>query len=140
MYFSKENFTWLKQLKLILNFVDKTVAYSWYFLSDSFRLLSLIFNTSLSFFLYLIFLYLYLKLVSAIFHNIWKNNVLLGYFERNTLKRNLTYGCFIFPFFHEHIFSPELPCFEKITVRVIETMLATLLLVQMNKTPREKNQ
>ena len=78
-----------------------------------------------------------LKLVSAIFHYFWKNNVLLGYFEGNTLKRNLTCSCFIIPLFHEHLFSPELSCapcllktcFEKITVCVIETMLVTLPLV-----------
>ena len=73
-----------------------------------------------------------------------------GYFERNTLKRNLTYSCFIFPLFHEHLlFSPGLPratrlletsCLEKITVCVIETMLVTLPLVQMNKARREVNQ
>ena len=71
-----------------------------------------------------------------------KNNVLFDYFEQNTLKRSLTYSCFIFPLFHEHLFSHELPraarllktsCFEKITVCVIETMLVTLPLVQMNK-------
>ena len=76
-----------------------------------------------------------LKLVSAIFHYFWKNKVLLGYFERNTLKTNLTYSCFIFPLFNKHLFSAELPhaahlhkisCFEKITVCVIETMLVTL--------------
>ena len=73
----------------------------------------------------------------------------LGYFERNTLKRNLTYSCFIFPLFHEHLFSPGLPraalllktfWFEKITVCVIETILMMLLLVQMNKARREVSQ
>ena len=70
-------------------------------------------------------------------------------FKRNTLKRNLTYSCFIFPLFHDYSFSPELlraarlpktSCFEKITVCVIETMLMTLPLVQMNKARREVNQ
>ena len=83
-----------------------------------------------------------LTLVSDIFHYFWKNNVVLGYFERNTSKRHLTYNFFIFPLFHEHLFSPELPraarllktsCFEKITVFMIETMLLTLPLVQINK-------
>ena len=83
-----------------------------------------------------------LTLVSDIFHYFWKNNVVLGYFERNTSKRHLTYNFFIFPLFHEHLFSPELPraarllktsCFEKITVYMIETMLLTLPLVQINK-------
>ena len=72
-----------------------------------------------------------------------------GYFKRNALKRNLTYSCFIFPLFHEHLFSPGLPratrlletsCLEKITVCVIETMLVTLPLVQMNKARREVGQ
>ena len=90
-----------------------------------------------------------LTLVSDIFHYFWKNNVVLGYFERNTSKRHLTYNFFIFPLFHEHLFSPELPraarllktsCFEKITVYMIETMLLTLPLVQINKARREVNQ
>ena len=89
-----------------------------------------------------------LKLVSAIFHYFLKNNMFLGYFERNTLKRNLTYSCFIFPLFHEHLFSPELPraarllktCFEKITVCAIETMLVALPLLQMNKARRKVSQ
>ena len=51
--------------------------------------------------------------------------MLHGYFERNTLEINLTYSYLIFPLFHEHLFSPELPraahllktsCFEKITM------------------------
>ena len=71
------------------------------------------------------------------------------FFERSTLKRNLTYSCFFFPLFHEHLFSPGLPratrlletsWLEKITVCVIETMLVTLPLVQMNKARREVNQ
>ena len=71
-----------------------------------------------------------------------------GYFERNTLKRNVTYSCFIFPLFDEDSFSLGLPrvtrlletSLEKITVCVIETMLVTLLLVQMNKAQREVSQ
>ena len=90
----------------------------------------------------------FIKLVSAIFHY-FKNNVFLGYFERNTLKGNLIYSCFIFQLFHKHFFIPELPraarlpktsSFEKITVCVIETMLVTLQLVQMNKARREVSQ
>ena len=34
----------------------------------------------------------------------------LGYFERNPLKENLTDRYFIFPLFHKHLFSLELPC------------------------------
>ena len=63
------------------------------------------------------------------------------------MKRNLTYSCFFFPLLHKHLFSPGLPrstrlletsCLEKITVCVIETMLVTLLLVQMNKARRSE--
>ena len=84
----------------------------------------------------------FLKLVSAIF------KIFLRYFERSTLKRNLTYSCFFFPLFHEHLFSPglrratrllETSWLEKVTVCVIETMLAMLPLVQMNKVRREVN-
>ena len=89
-----------------------------------------------------------LKLLSAIFHYFYKTNVFLCYFEQSTLKRNLTYSCFFFPLFHEHLFCPGLPCathlletscLEKITVCVMETMLLTFLLVQMNKARREVN-
>ena len=67
----------------------------------------------------------------------------------NQERRNLTYGCFVCPLFHEHLFSPGLSraarllkasCFEKITVCVIETTLVTLLLVQMNKARRKVSQ
>ena len=90
-----------------------------------------------------------LKLVSAIFHFFQRNNMFPGYFEQNTLKRNLIYSCFIFPLFHKHLFSPgppratrllETSCFQKITVCVIETMLVTFPLVQMNKARREVSQ
>ena len=55
---------------------------------------------------------------------------------------------FFFPLFHEDLFSPGLPrttrllettCLEKITVCVIEAILVTLPLVQMNKARREGN-
>ena len=78
----------------------------------------------------------------------YKTNAFLRYFKRSTLKRNLTYSFFFFPLFHENLFSPGLPraarlletsCLEKITVCVIETMLVTLPLVQMNKARREVN-
>ena len=90
-----------------------------------------------------------LKLVSAIFHCFQKTNVFLHYFKRSTLKRNLTYSCIFFPLFHKHLFSPGLPratrliktsWLEKITVCVIEKMLVTLPLVQMNEAQREVNQ
>ena len=85
--------------------------------------------------------------MSAIFHYFKKSIVFPGCFERNTLKRNLTYSCFILPLFREHLFSPglaratrllETSYLEKITV--IETMLVTLPLVQMNKARREVSQ
>ena len=61
-----------------------------------------------------------------------------------------TYSCFFLPLFYEHLFSPGLPratrlletsWSEKTTACVIETMLVTLPLVQMNKeAQREVNQ
>ena len=60
-----------------------------------------------------------------------KDKCIFSLFRTNTLKRNLTYSCFFFPLFHEHLFSPGLPratrlletsCLEKITVCVIETI------------------
>ena len=74
-----------------------------------------------------------------------KTNLFLRYFERSTLKRNLTYSCFSFPLFHDHLFSPGLPratrlletsYLEKITVCVIEAMLVMLPLAQMNEARR----
>ena len=64
-------------------------------------------------------------------------------------EKKFNFSCFIFPLFHEHLFSPGLPratrlletsCFEKITVYVIKTILVTLPLVQMNKAWREVSQ
>ena len=78
-----------------------------------------------------------------------KDKCVLCYFERSTLKRNITYSSFSFPLFHKHLFSPGLPrtthlleisCLEKVTVCVIKTMFVMLLLVQMNKARREVNQ
>ena len=88
----------------------------------------------------------FLKLVSAIFHYFWKKQCTSWLISTKYFEKNLTYSCFIVPLFHEHLFSPELPCaarllktscFEKITVCVIETMLVTLRLVQMNSAWRE---
>ena len=50
------------------------------------------------------------KTVKAYVRYFLKTNVFLCYFERSTLKRNLTYCCFFFPLFPEHLFSPRLPC------------------------------
>ena len=54
----------------------------------------------------------YLKLVSAIFHYFLKNNVIVSYFEWSISKyfEKFNLSCFIFPVFHKHFFSPELPC------------------------------
>ena len=76
------------------------------------------------------------KCVSSLFwmkHTEKKFNLLLFFFS---------------PQFHEHLFSPGLPCatrlletscWEKITACVIQTMLVTLLFVQMNKAWRQVN-
>ena len=70
------------------------------------------------------------------------NEILLSWLFRKKFNLQL----FFFPLFHEHLFSPGLPratrlletsCLEKITVCVIETMLVTLLLLQMNNARRE---
>ena len=75
-----------------------------------------------------------------------KDKCISSLVRTSILKRNLTYSCFFFPLFHEHLFSPGLPratrlletsCLEKITVCVIEIMLVTLPLVQMNIARRE---
>ena len=62
-------------------------------------------------------------------------------------EKKFTFQLFFFPLFHKHLFSPGLPritclietCLEKKTVCVIEIMLVTLPLVQMNKAQREVN-
>ena len=70
-------------------------------------------------------------------------------FRTKYFEKKLTYSCFIFPLFHEHLFSPELShaarllktsCFEKITVCVIEKMFVTLPLVQISQVRREVSQ
>ena len=77
-----------------------------------------------------------------------KDKCISSLFRTKYIEKNLTYSCFFFPLFHKHLFSPGLPratclletsCLEKITVCVIETMLVTLPLVQMNKARREVN-
>ena len=44
----------------------------------------------------------------ACVHYFQKKSVFLHYFERSTLKRNLTYHCFIFPSFHKNSLMLEL--------------------------------
>ena len=69
-------------------------------------------------------------------------------FGTKYIEKKFNWQLFFFPLFHEDLISPGLPraiclletsCLEKITVCVMETMLVTLLLVQMNKARREGN-
>ena len=94
-------------------------------------------------------LWVFFKACVRYFSLFLKDQCSFWLFKRNALKRNLTYSCFIFPLVHEHLFSLELlravhllitSCFQKRTVCVIEIILVTLPLVQMNKAQREVNQ
>ena len=63
--------------------------------------------------------------------------------QRTTLYKDLAYFFFSKRQYVWHGVATRLlkiSCFEKITVCVIETMLLTLPLVQMNKAQREVNQ
>ena len=70
-----------------------------------------------------------------------KDKCISSLFRTKYIEKKFNLQLFFFPLFHEHLFSPGLPratrlletCLEKITVCVIETMLVTLPLVQMNK-------
>ena len=64
------------------------------------------------------------------------------------IEKKFTLQLFFSPLFYEHLFSPGVPhatrlletsSLEKITVCVIEAILVTLPLVQMNKPRREVN-
>ena len=77
-----------------------------------------------------------------------KDKCISSLFRMKYIEKKFNLSCFFFSQFHKHLFSPGLPgatclletsCLEKITVCVIETMLVTLLLVQMNKARREVN-
>ena len=77
-----------------------------------------------------------------------KDKCISSLFWTKYIEKKFNLQLFFFPLFHEHLFSPGLPratrlletsCLEKITVCVIETMLVTLPLVQMNKARREVN-
>ena len=77
-----------------------------------------------------------------------KDKCISSLFWMKYIEKKFSLNCFFFPLFHEHLFCPGLPCatrlletscLEKITVCVIETMLVTLPLVQMNKARREVN-
>ena len=78
-----------------------------------------------------------------------KDKCISSLFRTKYIEKKFNLQVFFFPLFHEHLFSPGLPCatrllkpscLEKVTVCVIETMLLTLPLVQMNKARREGNQ
>ena len=77
-----------------------------------------------------------------------KDKCISSLFRTKYIEKKFTLHLFFFPLFHEDLISPGLPratrlletsCLEKITVCVIETMLVTLPLVQMNKARREGN-
>ena len=89
-----------------------------------------------------------LKACVCYFSLFLKDKFISSLFRTKYIKSTLTYSCFFFPLLHKHLISPEPPCtthlletscLEKITVFVIETMLVTLPLVQMNKAQREGN-
>ena len=70
-------------------------------------------------------------------------------FRTKYIEKKFNLQLFFLPSVHKHLFSPgllcttrllETSCLEKITECVIETMLVTLPLVQMNKARREGNQ
>ena len=71
-----------------------------------------------------------------------KDKCISSLFRTKYIEKKFNLQLFFFPLFHEDLFSPGLPratrlletsCLEKITVCVIETVLMTLPLVQMNK-------
>ena len=83
-----------------------------------------------------------------LFFTIFKRQMYFFIILNEVHWKEIWLSCFFSPLFHEHLFSPGLPhatrlletsCLEKITVCVIETMLVTLPLVQMNKARREVN-
>ena len=47
--------------------------------------------------------YTCLKLAFAVSHSFQRKNVFLRYFKRITLKRNLSYSCFLFPLFQHSL-------------------------------------
>ena len=77
-----------------------------------------------------------------------KGKCISSLFWRKYIEKKFNLQLFCSPLFRENLFSPGLPhatrlleisCLEKITLCVIETMLLTLSLVQMNKAQREGN-
>ena len=84
----------------------------------------------------------------AYFSLFLKDKCVSSLVRTNYIEKKFNLQWYFFPLFHQHSFSPGLPratrllqtsCLEKITVFVIETMLVTLPLVQMNKARREVN-
>ena len=83
-----------------------------------------------------------------LFFTIFKRQMYFFLISKEVHWKEIYLSCFFFPQFHKHFFSHalscatcllETSCLEKITVCLIETMLVTLLLVQINKAQREVN-
>ena len=82
-----------------------------------------------------------------LFFTIFKRQMYFFLRSNEVHWKEIYLSCFFFPLFYKHLFSPGLPCatrlletcLEKITICVIETMLVTLPLVQLNKARREVN-
>ena len=83
-----------------------------------------------------------------LFFTIFKRQMYFFLSSNEVHWKEIYLSSFFFPLFQEHLFCPGLPratrlletsWLEKITVCVIETMLVTLPLVQMNKARREVN-
>ena len=76
-----------------------------------------------------------------LFLTIFKRQMFFFLSSNEVYWKEIYLSVVFFPLFHKHLFTPGLPrvtrlvetCLEKITVCVIETMLVTLPLVQMNK-------
>ena len=92
--------------------------------------------------------YCYFKACVRYFSLFLKDKCISSLFRTKYIEKKFNLQLFFFPLFHKDLFSPGLPratrtletsCLEKITACVIETMLVTLRLVQMNKAQREGN-
>ena len=75
-----------------------------------------------------------------------KDKCISSSFRTKYIEKKFNLQLFFLPSVYEHLFSPGLPrathlletsCLEKITICVIEAMLVTLPLVQMNKARRK---
>ena len=112
-----------------------------------FHLLSIVIITLLHIFLFPFLSYLF-KACLHYFSLFLKDKCISSLFRMKYIEKKFNLQLFFFPLFPEDLISPGLPratrlletsCLEKITVCVIETMLVTLPLVQMNKARREGN-